>query len=367
MDGVGSVALNYARHLTEKGHVSYLFGPEVPRFYETDPMVIRFPSLPIPFNSPWRVGVTGGHSFRNRLHSLELDIVHAHSPFSAGHEALRYARHRNIPIVATFHSKYREDFMRAVKLSSLAEKMVDHVVEFYDQADEVWVPNDLTGQTLFSYGYKGAYAIVPNGTDMPSVTREHKEQLRKELLDSYLMCGECLTFLFVGQHRVEKNVMLILDALADIRRKGMDFHAFFVGTGPDEMKMRQKAAESGLHDSVVFIGPVYDRKQLASFYAASDLFLFPSLYDNAALTIREASAFRVPTVAVRGATTARGLIERQNAFLIENSAEALASLLLELEGKRDLVRTVGEGALASVYESWEHVIATVDERYRALL
>lgn len=48
--------------------------------------------------------------YRKRIRMVELDIVHAHSPFHAGSEALRLAAVRKLPLVATFHSKYYDDF-----------------------------------------------------------------------------------------------------------------------------------------------------------------------------------------------------------------------------------------------------------------
>lgn len=42
-----------------------------------------------------------------------------------------------------------------------------------------------------------------------------------------------------------------------------------------------------------------EREILKRYYVAADLFLFPSLYDNAPLVIREAAALGTPSVLIR--------------------------------------------------------------------
>ncbi len=75
------------------------------------------------------------------MHKTGYSIVHAHSPFSAGNIALRKARRDNIPFVATFHSKFKDDFSHAVKNKHIVNAMVKRIVRFFDQADEVWIPH----------------------------------------------------------------------------------------------------------------------------------------------------------------------------------------------------------------------------------
>ena len=52
----------------------------------------------------------------------------------------------------------------------------------------------------------------------------------------------------------------------------------------------------GLADNTCFTGVIRERDRLMAYYARADLFLFPSLYDNAPLTVREAASFQVPAV-----------------------------------------------------------------------
>jgi glycosyltransferase involved in cell wall biosynthesis len=108
MDGVANVAHNYAYWLNKKYGDGYCIGPRVPDYRTEDPMDIRYLSIPIPKAAPYRYGLPRfDATYKKTLHEIPFDIVHSHAPFVSGKEALRIARRRQIPLVTTFHSKYR--------------------------------------------------------------------------------------------------------------------------------------------------------------------------------------------------------------------------------------------------------------------
>ena len=142
---------------------------------------------------------------------------------------------------------------------------------------------------------------------------------------------------------------------------------FFIGNGYAAHAMRQLVSEKGLDDKVTFVGTLTDRKVLTDYYAAADLFLFPSLYDNAPLVVREAAALHTASVMAKGATASTILTDGYNGFLTENDASALAALLRRLASEPELVRRAGENASRSIVRSWEDCVDEVLERYDILL
>lgn len=131
--------------------------------------------------------------------------------------------------------------------------------------------------------------------------------------------------------------------------------------------MRQLVSEKGLDSKVTFLGTVMDRKVLTDYYAAADLFLFPSLYDNAPLVVREAAALHTASVMARGATASAILTDGYNGFLTDNDPQALASLLRRLASEPELVRRTGDNASRSIVRSWEDCVDEVLRRYDDLL
>ncbi len=368
MDGVGVCAENYARWLHRDHGGCVMVAPRVPGYTDAEEYpVLRYPSLPLPKIKPYRIGVPAlGFCFKRALRRLSLDLVHAHSPFVAGKRALKVARRRGIPLVATFHTKYREDFLMVVKSPRVADALTRQVVRFYSQAREVWAPNRQTATTLNDYGYDGDVVVMPNGTDLdiptPSEFQRYKERGADLVAD-----GSTPLLLFVGQHRWEKNVGLIIDSAALLTRRGVSFRLAFVGTGYAEGAMKRRVREARLEDRTLFAGLVLDREILKAYYARATLFLFPSVYDNAPLVMREAAAFSCPSVLARGSSAAEQFTDRGNVFLTDNDPEAMATLLEQLLASPDIVSSVGREAQRTIHLPWRRVVEDAAERYDAIL
>ena len=357
---------NYAYWLNKKGETAKVITPKAPdALPDADFEVLRYASLPLVNRKPYRLGMP--YVDVNFLHQLfiksRFNLVHAHCPFTSGYLALYTSRIQKIPIVATFHSKYRDDFERATKSKKAANAILKTVMPFFDYADEVWIPQAAVEETLREYGFKGKVEVVPNGTDLvPDAPIETvKSDARKKLN----IPATDFVFLFVGQHIWEKNTAMIIEALDLLR--DMPYKMFFVGTGYAADEMKSMVKERRLEDKITFTGNIYDRELLKSHYAAADLFLFPSIYDNAPLVVREAAAFHTPSVIVAGSTTSEIITDNVNGFLIENTAEALAERIRTIIQNYNLLPAVGENASRTIAQSWENITNEVLDRYKHLM
>jgi 1,2-diacylglycerol 3-alpha-glucosyltransferase len=368
MDGVGNCVENYARWLNQNHCSAVVVVPSAPGWVDEDPYTVtRYLSIPFPRMSPYRIGFPGiDFRFRRALDRTPFDLVHTHSPFVAGALARRAARLRSIPAVATFHSKYRDDALKLLGSPRLAEHVVRRVVAFYQSVDQVWAPNNATAATLREYGYKGPIEIVPNGTDLEIPSPDERMRARMEVDRLLPLKPDEPLYLFVGQHRWEKNVRLIIEALTLLKRRGVEYHMAFVGTGYAAQEMRRLVRDRGISDRVSFLGLIVDRQRLKPFYARADIFVFPSLYDNAPVVMREAAAYSCPSVLVEGSSAAENAVHGENAFLIQNRASALCDLLAQLSVDREAVRRAGIGARNTIYLRWEQVVAEVYDRYRQI-
>jgi len=79
---------------------------------------------------------------------------------------LSVAKKKKVPLVATFHSKYRDDFERSVHNKRIAKLMTNEVIRFFEKADEVWIPQAAVEETIREYGFKGKVVVVENGNDL---------------------------------------------------------------------------------------------------------------------------------------------------------------------------------------------------------
>ena len=365
MDGVSVCVQNYAYWMQKKvGGVSVIT-PNNPGadYSDCDYEVLQYFSVPVPFRPPYKTGIAEiDPAFLKKLVERRFKIVHAHSPFASGLAAAHVAKLRGIPLVATFHSKYRADFSRVIPSKRVVNRIIKRIIEFYGRADEVWVPQASVEEVIREYGFKGPVEVVDNGSDLVADRPEtFFADARKELgisPDEFVM-------LFVGQHIWEKNVRFIIDALE--RVKDVPFRMFFVGNGYAADAMKDLVSEKGLDSRVTFAGTLTDRAAITKYYAAADLFLFPSLYDNAPLVVREAAALHTPAVMIEGATAATILRDGENGFLIPNDLEAFAARLRELIHDPERVHRVGIQASRTIVRSWEDVVGEVLDRYNRLI
>jgi glycosyltransferase involved in cell wall biosynthesis len=292
---------------------------------------------------------------------MQFEIVHAHCPFTTGDLALRASRKQNIPLVATFHSKYRQDFEHNVKNPKVVDWMVKRIIRFFELADEVWIPQAAVEQTLREYGYKGHVEVVENGNDFSTPVKQI-EAMRAEMREELGMEPNETMLLFVGQHIWEKNIGFILDSLALIKEH--PFHLFMVGTGYAVREIRQRISRLGLSGKVTLLGNIHDRERLKRIYAAADLFLFPSLYDTFGLVVREAAAMHTPSLLLSDATAAAGISDKVNGFLLDDDPQAYAREITYLMEHPDIIRKVGKKASVTISRSWENVIEEVILRYQ---
>lgn len=364
IDGVSLTAQNYAYWLHEKKQPVCVITPRSPHYTDEELYpVYRYSSLPMIGRKPYRLGLPEiDFSLKNIIDNIQFGLVHAHCPFSSGITALRVAKEKKIPMVATFHSKYREDFEQSVHCKFIAKLMTTHIMRFYDKADEVWIPQASVEEIIREYGFKGRVEVVANGNDFDS--DEPIEPIRLEARKKLKISNDEIIFLFVGQIIWEKNIRMIVESLQLIN--DLPYKMYFVGSGYASDNLKLLVTELGLNNKVIFAGSISDRSQLKQYYAAADLFLFPSTYDTWAIVIHEAAALQTPSLLVNDSTIGKIITNNSDGFLCANNALSVASRLRELILCPFLLKRAGLNASKTINRSWESVSDEVLDRYQHL-
>ena len=365
VDGVGRVVYHYAMALSRKGEQCYVVAPMADTGFRGGyPFeLVDFISLELPRQKQYSTGIPQlDPHYDSRMRSIQLDIVHAHSPFIAGLEAQRLARRRGIPIVGMFHSRYYDDFYQLTKTEMLANLAVATIVNFYQRCDEVWTVSQSSKETLYDYGYVGEIVVMPNGTpDIdPSDARAAAAKEKFNLPDEPML-------LYCGQMNWKKNILRILESCACYLHEGGKFTLVLAGQGPDAKSIRQKAEELGLTEHVRFTGHITGEDDLYGLYENADLFVFPSLYDTSGMVVREAAAMETPSVVVRGCATAEPILDRQNGFLCEDTTQSLCDVIKSALDNPASTKAIGKTARRTIYLSWDDIAEKTIKRYESLI
>ncbi len=367
IDGVAMVVDNYAKRLQKYADVT-VFCPIVDKHFkdEYNYKVIRCKSFK-PFFLDYVAPVPMlDKKFIKHLKKEQFDIVHIHSPFTIGSMAVNIAKQKNIPVVATLHSQYKQDLKKYIKLNWLTDLVLANQMKVFNKCDECWAVNE--GMRLLyvdEYGLKAKNKVKNNASDLLPV--KDKALARQEIRQKFGVLDNEKLFLFVGRINFIKNIPFIIKALSYLQEQHFAFKMIFVGSGADIVALHKLIQEHHLEDAVFLAGEVQDRKELEKLYSASDLFLFPSLYDANSLVQIEAASQALPTLFIREAKTASSCIEDQNAFMSDNDYVKYAQKIIGIFESQNLYQKVSINAQNELYVTWDDSIKALIADYERII
>ena len=370
IDGVTMVVDNYAKRLTKYANV-IVFAPEYPKAQYDDSKflykVVRCKSVKMPIIDYSLPMPKIDKEFMHELNNTKLDIVHIHSPFTIGKIGVEYAKKNNVPAIATMHSQYKKDFLRAVKFEPLANLLTKVIIRQYNKCDECWAVNSEIAKIYYEeYKYKKLPKVMGNATDMKLV--ENMEQAKKLINEKYNISPDEKAFLFVGRINNLKNVFLIANSLKILKEKyNPKFKMLFVGSGQDEDELKSIIDKNNMNQDIIMCGKISDRELLANIYARADLFLFPSLYDASSIVQIEAASQKTPTLFVEGAATTATITENVNGFISQNNEENFAEKINEIINNKALYDSVCENVYKDIYINWDSQVSKVFDSYMEII
>ena len=300
--------------------------------------------------------------FKKRLKEEKFDLIHTHSPFGMGRFALKFAKKQGIPVVATLHTQYHQDFERTFhNFKPFVKMAIKIIVKVFNGADAVWTVSHASKKYLRDYGYKGEIDVIRNGTDY--VYPANAEELINKVNDAHSLHGQKNVFVFVGRMAMYKNLGLLCDAIKKVKEAGKDFKMLFVGGGFDLDELKAYATKQGIDDVCIFTGQIKDRALLQGYYLRGDLLLFPSTFDMASIALAEAAAHKLPSLVIEKSCSAEGVIDNENGFLAKEDADDYAEKIIALCDNEQKLKATGETAYNTLYRTWQDTTKEVLNKY----
>ena len=367
VDGVINVVDNYAKELSKKMEV-VVFCPAINKTYIKDRpyKVVQCKSLAINWLEYDLPTPHVDRAFMKEIKKYKLDIVHIHSPFTMGMLGTQVAKSKKIPLVATIHSQFKQDFEKHLKIKPLSDIALLEIMKVFNACDECWTVNPAMAELYKSeYNLTAPCKIIYNATDFTPITDKEKAFTLVE--QTFNIPKNQTLYLFVGRINYLKGVDLIAKSLKILKDQGQKFTMLFAGTGEDEDRLKELIGALNLNDCVIMAGRIDSKEMLASLYARAKLFLFPSLYDANSLVQIECASQKTPTLFVTGAKTASLIKKDENGFIAENSPQSYADEILRIEKDCELYNKVSQNAFESLYVTWEEIANTVYKNYLRLL
>lgn len=365
VDGVVMCMHNYCLNAS-KDHDVTVFAPKNTKSYvDNFPYkIIRCNSIYIPIAKYYYGVPSMDAKFKKETYAQDYDIIHVHSPFNMANYAIKLAKKKNIPIVATFHTNFRPIFQDVLGSNTMAEAVVKSIGKTFNKMDEIFVCSPYIAEQARSFGYNGKITYLPFGTELEKAN--NVEELREQANEKLGLNKDELVFLYVGRVVPLKRIDFSIRSLKALKDKGIKFKFLVVGKGLYQKDLQLLAEELGLKDEVKIMGFV-ERELLPYINARADLLLFPSLYDNFGLVKVEAAAYATPGVYIKDTPAGYGVTDGHNGYLSDDNIEAFSNKIMEAISDREKLKQAGINASNELYIHWSDCTKALIERYKEII
>ncbi|MCL4372948.1 glycosyltransferase [Candidatus Parvarchaeota archaeon] len=292
-DGVVTSIINTKKELERRGHEVYVFasgGSETVKLAKKDKRLYVIKGMQFKKYPQYTMGLIS----RESSHVMEImpDIIHAHTPFTAGLFAYRASIQLNSKFIGTFHtmvfsdeaiSAYFINNRAAIKISRFV--VMRYLKWFYSKTDSIIAPTMYVKRILENSGLRNI-KIIPTGVDFDSMKREKREKARIQLG----LKSKDKIILYFGRVSREKNIDILIKAAKPLSASG--FKVIIAGFGPYIKELVSLSKRIG-NRNVIFTGFVKE-KDIPLYYSASDLLCNPSTFETQGIVDLYASFYRLP-------------------------------------------------------------------------
>ena len=242
------------------------------------------------------------------------DVVHFHVVPSAGLTMAVLSVFSGLPVVVTEHwSGYLPE--SGVRLSWLRRFYTGLLMR---RAKVVTTVSDYHRRALSRLGFRGDFKVVPNVVDTSLFRPAHTRKPGPFRL------------VHVSGLRPEKRVPLIVEAVADATRRGLDLELHVVGEGPEKARCQAIAEGHGLLEQGIFFHGRLDEEGVAHRMRASDAFVLFSQFENSPCVIGESFASGIPVVSSRVGGIPEYISSDRGVLVPPDDGEALVGAMIEL-------------------------------------
>jgi len=320
--GVETYVLDTARRIIGMGHKLEVVCPSIftgVREEEIGGVPVRrtpyfYPYLGLSESSRRQMDKVGGNLFsfslmRKLMRMTSLDLIHLHTGNRVGGIARTVARRRKIPYVITLHGGHftippeeLETLTAPAKGALDWGKVLGWLVgsrRVLDDAAAVFCISRQEQREVQERFPGKRVEYLPNGADVDRFSQGDGSRFRS----AYGIPTSARLLVTVARIAPQKNQLLVVKALSELRRKDPNVQVAFVGSVNNEdyhEELMRCARESGVVDAVTIVpGLKPEDPLLVDAYHAADVFVLPSMHEPFGIVVLEAWAAGRPVIASR--------------------------------------------------------------------
>jgi glycosyltransferase involved in cell wall biosynthesis len=357
-DGVSLTLNRLVGYLENQGATVQVYAPTVPNpALQHAGTLVPVPSISAPGRPEYRVSLGLGRGAHSSLTEFRPHLFHIATPDLLGLSGLRAARRARKPVVASYHTHFAS-YLDYYRIGFLEGTTWGYLRWFYRQCLQVYVPTPSMAAVLEANGIDGNLRLWPRGVDSSlfNPARRSEEWRASRDIDPSVP-----VVAFVSRLVAEKGLDVVVSVLRGLRERQIVHRALIVGDGPERQSLQKQLPDA------IFEGH-QTGASLATAYASSDVFLFPSETETFGNVTLEALASGLPAV-VANATGSNALVESgANGFLAtpRNSEEFLDKIELLLRDNELRSRLGTEARARAERYDWSRVLAQIVSYYEEI-
>lgn len=345
ISGVVRSVDSFRRALTELGHNVFVFTQDAGDYEDQEAFIFRYLSLNLGLPNEFPATIPISPFMDRLLPSLKLDVIHSHHPVLLGQIAASKAEELNLPLVFTFHTRYREYSHYIPIPQDVVQDFIKGAIDFWikdyvKKCDHIIVPSEGMHAVIEkNYEISAPVTVLPTGIDLHPYESADGAHVRAEnnWNDNFVIIS-------AGRLAAEKNWSLLLEAVADVIAKQPHVRLVLLGDGPESRKLQRQAKKLGIANHVDFRGKV-PFEQVPAHLKAADLFAFASTTETQGLVTLEAMAAGLPVVAVDAVGTRDVVIDGEDGLLTENNKASLATAIERMVTEKDILNHFHQASL----------------------
>jgi UDP-glucose:(heptosyl)LPS alpha-1,3-glucosyltransferase len=206
--------------------------------------------------------------------------------------------------------------------------------------------------------------VIYYGVDTSRFNREVRDRLRDQSRNALGLPASALCLVLVGNGWKNKGLEALLSAAGSMRSG--ELRLLVVGQD-DPLPYRKAIADMGLERRVSFLPP---RPDVEFYYAASDVYVSPSLEDAFGLPALEAMACSLPVIVSSRAGVSELITDGVDGIVLKDPKDvvSLTQALSDLYASPALRSTLGENAERTARQyTWERNAAQLDALFARVL
>lgn len=358
-DGVALTLNRLVAFLEKRGIPVLVFAPvaEQPAFDSVGELV-PVPSFAIPTRKEYRIATGFPKAQRARLAAFRPTLFHIAVPDILGYQALKLAEQWNVPVVASYHTRY-DTYLRFYGLGLLERLGQRYMRNFYNRVRRVYPPSESMAEIIRSEGQSQHVEVWARGVDSELFSPEKRDMAWRRALG---IADDEVAISFAGRLVKEKNTAVYMRVMNLLAGRGLRVRPLVIGDGP-EMAVMKAGLKNG-----VFAGFLHG-DDLARAYASSDVFFFPSESETFGNVTLEAMASGLPAVNAIASGSNSLVIEGETGYLVSAADDAgLAARLEALVRDEARRKRMGDAARARALTfSWDAILSGLLDSYRTVL